>query len=178
MAGVPALLLMACPHRMTVKSELGKSLAIPPMVLSNEIDKIHPIGPIKDDNTQTIIMKFKSHGFRERVYRNRKSGQNKRMRLRVSLTNRRIKLLEKANDLIENVPNIDFAFADTLGNLKLKFINNVNGKLFKDFKNEVDLAEAISLSEPSAVYSNIDVDYKEYDAGWYEYIQQRKEITE
>lgn len=41
------------------KVAISNSLNIHPEVLHNQIDKMHPIGPVKDDRTQSRIIKLK-----------------------------------------------------------------------------------------------------------------------
>ena len=55
--------------------------------VESRIDKLHTIGK-KDNNrnTQSVIVKFKSHHFKEKVYRKRRTIKSNRIKLRPSLT--------------------------------------------------------------------------------------------
>ena len=140
---------------------LCENLNIPPPLMSSEVDKYHPIGPIKEDGTQSVILKVRSHGFREKMYRARKNMANKKYKLRVSLTDRRIKLIESAKSTFKSqkVDNIEFVFADINGNVKVKFISRVNRSLFADIENENSVAAIIaSIGRPEGNFS-----FDEYD---------------
>ena len=82
-----------------------------------EFDKCHPIGQIKD-NKQSVIVKFRSNAFRERLYRAKKSTPVG-IKFCVSLTKRRATLVDEATKKVADVPNVKFAYADANGNLKL-----------------------------------------------------------
>ena len=59
-------------------------------IIQDNIDKLHSIGKKNDNrNTQSVIVKFKTHSFKEKVYRKRNTIKNTRIKLRPSLTKRR-----------------------------------------------------------------------------------------
>ena len=107
-----------------------------------EFDKCHRIGKVKD-NKQAVIIKFKSDAFRERLYRARKSVPQG-IRFRVSLTKRRIDLIENANKAVESIDVIKFAYADVNGNLKILLNQPLNGRWALPFNNLQELNELIT----------------------------------
>ena len=60
--------------------------------VENEMDKAHRVGPIYEGN-QKVIIKFRSHKFNAKVYKERKSCDNNPIKFRPSLTKRRENLL-------------------------------------------------------------------------------------
>ena len=82
-----------------------------------EFDKCHRIGPVRQ-NKQSVIVKFRSDSFREHIYRKKKS-LPQGVKFKVSLTKKRIDILEKANEKTKTNGSIKFAYADVNGNLKL-----------------------------------------------------------
>lgn len=91
--------------------------------LSTEFDKAHRIGAKHSDNTQTIIIRFKSHSYRSNLYVERKNYQNRngnRYKLRVSLTNSRRKLLSEVERKIENNEFVEFAYASVNGAIRIR----------------------------------------------------------
>ena len=144
---------------------ISSKLDIEEDVVAKNIDKYHPIGPVKSPKsykTQSMIIKFRTHHYREMIYSKRKSMKIDavKIKFRVSLTKRRQDLLKQATDFcdpdkLDHNNNLDFAFADTLGNCKIKFKKRVNNKLFADFNDEIELANIIGLDakedgEPNA----------------------------
>ena len=86
------------------------------------IDRAHRIGSvITDPDTgkryRQIIVRFATWRHRTQVYKARKA--SKKIKIRLVLTHKRVKLLQKANGLLENV-NGCFAFADINCRLCLK----------------------------------------------------------
>ena len=68
---------------------------IPKEELKTNIDKLHRTVPYQPStNTQPVIVKFKSHSFKEKIYNKRKN-VNKNIKLVPSLTRRRSQLLNK-----------------------------------------------------------------------------------
>ena len=88
-----------------VKTILIKNYKVDATCLKNEFDKAHRIGKIKEDNNQTIIIRFKSHSFRPKLYVDRKNHQSQRnnnYKLRVDLTSSRRKLLAEVQDKVKD----------------------------------------------------------------------------
>ena len=113
-----------------------------------EFDKCHRIGPIKEGGKQNAIIRFKSHGFREKLYMNRTKGKNVKIRLRTSLTKRRSDLLMTAQHRISDLPEksrnkIAFTYADFQGNLKIKLNAKIDNKWNFEFNSEQELNYAL-----------------------------------
>ena len=118
-----------------------------------DFDKCHRIGPIKD-NKQTVIVKFRSNAFRGKLYKAKKSTP-KGIKFRVSLTKRRINLLEHANKKVADIENIKFAYADINGNTKLLLNERTEyGKWTRSFKDEEELDEILSEYRPQHIAPN------------------------
>ena len=116
---------------------------IHPDAFEFEFDKCHRIGPVKN-NRQSAIIKFKSDNFREHMYRSKKSAPTN-VRFRVSLTKRRINLLLHANERVEGIPLIKFAYADINGNTKLLLNQQSNnGRWTLPFDDEDSLDTVIN----------------------------------
>ena len=71
-------------------------LKLYPDEIVNQIDKRQCIGPVKDDDTPSSIVRFKSHSFRENAYVNRKKCTNCNIKIKLSLTRKRRKALTYA----------------------------------------------------------------------------------
>ena len=113
----------------------------------NNFDKCHRIGP-KRDGRQSCIVKFKSHSFREHLYKSKKK-LNRNVRFKVSLTKRRIQLLKLANNEILNrggevAKVVKFAYADADGNLKLLLHAPTDRGWTHPFQNEDELMDLLS----------------------------------
>ena len=81
-------------------------------IIHQDFDKAHRIGAkIKTNQTveQSVILRLKSHSLRERIYRKRKN--SRKLKVRVSQTNIRRKLLNYAKELTEDIGSVDFVFA-------------------------------------------------------------------
>ena len=79
--------------QVTQKAEnvLAQHLKLDPDEVLNQTDKCHCIGPLKDDDTQSTIIRFKSHSFREKAHVNRKKCSNCNIKIKLSLTKKRRK---------------------------------------------------------------------------------------
>ena len=104
------------------------------------IDRAHRIGSvITDPDTgkryRQIIVRFATWRHRTQVYKARKA--SKKVKIRLDLTHKRVKLLQKANGLLENV-NGCFAFADINCRLCLKLNDE-----YRYFSTETELFEHI-----------------------------------
>ena len=115
-----------------------KEDSVHPNAFDMEFDKCHRIGTPKNGR-QSVIVKFRSDSFRERMYKAKRS-LPKGIKFRVSLTKRRIQILEKANEKVKDVVKVKFAYADLNGNLKLLLQQKLNtGQWTIPFKNEIEL---------------------------------------
>ena len=121
-----------------------------------DFDKTHRIGPVFKTNEggerQDIIVRFKSHSSRYKVYNNRKKINKERSKIRIapSLTNFRRKLLKNARDAYEQEDHVDCIFCDQHGDLKIKFKNNVDGKLYHTFCNSDEISKLVFPEEETA----------------------------
>ena len=112
--------------------------------IEREFDKAHRVGPVYNGH-QRIIMRFKSHSFPNRIYNSRKKCNDRKFKLRPSLTKRREKLLNDAREKLSShgSENFAFAFSDMKGNLKIRVHNKINNRNVFSFKNHIDLADII-----------------------------------
>ena len=123
--------------------------------INNNIDKLHEIGNNNRSSTQSIIVKFKGHSFKEKICKGRKNIGNRKIRLRPSLTKRRQDLLEEANRKIQEEPDampVRFAFADGHGTLKVLMKDGITPK-FQNFNSMVDFHHIVSdvgFTDPDA----------------------------
>ena len=107
---------------------------IPKEELITNIDKLHRTGPYQPStNTQPVVVRFRSHSFKEKIYSKRKN-VNRNIKLVPSLTRRRSQLLNKLqialNDSKENgiLDAVKFVFADVHGSLKLVLQNHYKNR--------------------------------------------------
>ena len=130
----------------------NKNNNVHPGAFDNEFDKCHRIGVVKG-NKQSVIVKFKSDGFREYLYKSKKSTP-RNIRFRVSLTKSRINLFEHANKKIEGIPAIKFAYADANGNPRLLLDNKTrNGSWTLPFEDEDELDDLLLDFHPDEILS-------------------------
>lgn len=121
-----------------VKSIIKKDLEV--NIPETAFDRAHRIGNIHQDSTsgkkyKPIIVKFTTWRQRTMVFRARK--KTRKVRVSMDLTKKRIKLLEKANDMLVGVENC-FAMADVNCRLHVKLDDG-----FHAFETETDLMELI-----------------------------------
>ena len=123
--------------------------------INNKIDKLHEMGNNNRNSIQSIIIKFKGHSFKEKIYKGRKNIGNRKIKLRPSLTKRRQDLLEEANRKIQEEPDampVRFAFADVHGTLKVLMKDVITPK-FQNFNSMVDFHHIVSdvgFTDPDA----------------------------
>ena len=110
-----------------------------------DIDRSHRIGPIKN-GSQAIVVKFKSFKQRTLAYKARKTLPNP-IKISLSLTARRTKLLEEAQQLTEDKNKVHFCFSDINCNLKVRFKHKVAGKHIYSFNNIKELQQILMDSE-------------------------------
>ena len=106
-----------------------------------EFDKTHRIGGITQDRQQRVIVRFKSHGFCSKVYNRRK--QSKRIYVKPSLTKFRLDTLKQAKERYGNSSDVEFIYADILGNLKIRLKNPLNGRFVHEFYNLNELSDIL-----------------------------------
>ena len=112
---------------------------IPRKELKINIEKLHRTGPYQPSiNTQPVIVKFKYHSFKEKLY-NKQKNVNKNIKLDPSLTKRLLQRLNKLqialNGNMENdiLDAVKFVFADVLGSLKLVLQNPYKNRFVFSF---------------------------------------------
>ena len=127
--------------QVTQKAEnaLAQHLQLDPDEVVNQIDKCHRIGPLKDDGTQSTIVRFKSHSFREKACVNRKKCTDRNIKIKLSLTRRRRKTLTYAYKISDKLHNVNFIYADIHGNLKLRLNEPINNKIVYPFRDKQEL---------------------------------------
>ena len=104
-----------------------------------EIDKCHRVGPVKEDGTQSTIIRLRSHAFREKVYVKRKKLKDTRYKIKLSLTKRRRQTLAYTYQIAAKVPQVAFFYSDIHGNLKLRLNDPINNKYVYGFRDKNDL---------------------------------------
>ena len=126
--------------QVTQKAEnaLAQHLKLDPEEVVDQIDKCHCIGPLKDDGTQSTIVRFKSQSFREKAYVNRKKCTKRNIKIRLSLTRKRRKTLSYAYKISDKLPNVNFFYADIHGSLKLRLNEPIN-KIIYPFRDKQEL---------------------------------------
>ena len=115
---------------------LNKHLQVSVEDIERQNGKCHRIGPKDKDGTQGTILKFKSHSFKESVYHGWKKIKNRKIKIKISLTKKRHKIVSYPHLATANIPNVDFPYADINGNLKLRLKENFNNKKGFTFKSK------------------------------------------
>ena len=136
-----------------------------------DIDKFHRNGPIKN-NSQEIIVRFKTHSAKETLYKQRKTLNDNNIKIRPSLTPNTKKLLHEAEKFLEtnresfaysemdNLP--DFVFANVHGELHVKMAKRVKKGMFFKFNTLDELIGVISnAQDDDQVYSTLYESLKE-----------------
>lgn len=103
---------------------------IPGNQILKNIDKLHRVGKYNhNDKTQSVIVKFTSHSFKEKVF-SKRSNLKKNIKLKPSVTKWHSELIAEANEHIKNFSKkcekafpedfkVKFAFADVTGTPKV-----------------------------------------------------------
>ena len=111
------------------------------------IDGAHRIGGNYVDrkskkSCKSIIARFKPFRHRTMFYRTRSKLKN-RTRVKLDLTKSRLTLLNKANEHVQNIPSINFCYADVNCRLKVKFKDaKQKDMFFSSFEELQDIADA------------------------------------
>lgn len=114
--------------------------------LTAEFDKAHRVGKKYDDNTQTIIVRLKSHSYRSNLYVNRKIHQTQKgnkYKLRVCLTSERRKLLSEVVKKVEGNEKVDFAYASVNGAIRIRTKEKFHNKNVFDIRSLSDIDELL-----------------------------------
>ena len=123
-----------------VKEKVDESTAnIPDTIL----DRAHRIGKQYIDRDsgikiQSIIVRFTTFRHRTLLYKNRKNIKGN-VRVKLDLTKKRYEVLRKAREIVEEIDNISFVYADINCRLKVRFKDN--SELF--FENLIELYDLI-----------------------------------
>ena len=124
-----------------VRNVLTKNLGFEANQVNNEIDKCHRLGE-PNRGKQSTIIRFRTHAFRAAVYQKRKTITNNKLKVKLSLTKKRIKTLTQAYKMVESNQQVKFVFADINGNLKLRLIQPIeHNKYTYTFDTIVDLED-------------------------------------
>ena len=89
--------------------------------------------------TQSTIVRFKSHSFREKAYIDRKKCNNRSIKIKLSLTRKRTKTVTYAYQISNKLPNVNFFYADIHSNLKLQLNEPINNKIVYPFRDKQEL---------------------------------------
>ena len=81
-----------------VKTVLTRNLGFDEKEVQQEFDKCHHVGTV-EDGWQIAIIHFKSHKFKEEVYKKRKTTKNTKVKIKFSLTRTRTKTLNYAPEV-------------------------------------------------------------------------------
>ena len=95
------------PVTQKAKNALAQHLKLDPDEVLNQADKCHCIGPFNDDGTQSTIVRFKSHSFREKAYVNRRKCTSRNIKIKLSLTRKRRKTLTYPYKISDKLPSVN-----------------------------------------------------------------------
>ncbi len=113
---------------------------------NRDFDKTHRIGPVHQTENgpkQDVIVRFKSHATRYKVYEKRKECKNKALRFTPSLTSTRRKLLSRSRAAYEENDAVNFIYCDIHGDVKVRFHERVRNKLVHAFGSLDELKDLI-----------------------------------
>ena len=118
------------------KNVMVKNLNFSEKEVDIELDKCHRLGPARDGKQYT---RFRSLAFKEKVYRKRKEIKGKKIKVKLSLTKHRTRTIKYAHQITGNNAEVNFAYADMNGNLKLRLRNSIGKKYVYEFKSKEEL---------------------------------------
>ena len=130
----------------TVGKIVEKSLKAP--ALMRDVDKMHRIGRIKKTqgkNFQNIVVRFRTHRSRYELYGKRKDLKNG-IKIGPHLTHHRGKVLHESIEHVQDIPGVEFTFANLHGDLAVKLSEKYEGKDVFSF-NTIDELNAILLEK-------------------------------
>ena len=114
-------------------------------------NKNHPIKKIKESS---YIVKFTKHSTKETIYKHLKKlikkkadKTNQAIKIKVSLTRRRQKLLEYATKVTDDYSLIHFVYTDIKGNLKIRLKEPIKNRVVFSFNSKMKLPEILGLIE-------------------------------
>ena len=128
-----------------VRNELNVKISV------DDIDKSHLIKKIKENK---YIVKFTKHSTAETIYKHRKKlikkkegKTNQPIKIKVSLTRWRHKLLQYANKVTDDYNLIYFVYTDINGNLKIRLREPIKNPVVFSFNSKMELAEILGSIE-------------------------------
>ena len=95
---------------------------------ASDVDKAHRIGAMID-NKQSVIVRFKSHSRRYEVYNNKKKCW-RGLKINPSLTPKRLQLLKRIDNSIDEKSPFDFVMGNVHGDLLVKSKVSILGTSF------------------------------------------------
>ena len=115
---------------------------------SKDIDKLHQVGKVKtngDGRTQDIIVRFKSHEMRYKVFDERKKAKNN-VKIAPNLTQRRGKLLYDASVFVNDIEGVNSVYANRHGDLNIRLNDDkpYGGKHVFKFSTPDDLKKTLN----------------------------------
>ena len=122
---------------------LSKELSLPNAM--KDVDKLHRVGKPKSHNgskQQNIIVRFKTHYTRYKVYNARKKA--KKFKICPNLTKARGDILYNAIVSTNDVEGIDFVYADIHGDLKIRLKEEFEGNFVYHFDSMEKLDELLA----------------------------------
>lgn len=126
----------------TINNILSKDLGL--ANAAKDIDKMHRVGKPKTHNgvrQQNVIVRFKSHATRYRVYNARRKA--KKVKICPNLTKIRNDVLYNAVQMTNEVDGVDFVLADIHGDLKVKLRDKFEEKDFFKFETIQELSDVL-----------------------------------
>ena len=122
-----------------------------------DIDKLHRNGPARGKD-QEVIVRFKSHSAKEALYKNRSNLNDRRIKIKPSLSPHNKSLLRDARDLVDSYATYDgyisgmtnppdFVFANVHGDLQVKMKKRVQNGMFFGFSSIEELAMIITKAQ-------------------------------
>ena len=122
--------------------------------IESNVDKLHWIGKFHHETqTQPIILKFKTHSFKTKIFYQRKN-LAKVIKISISLTKWRSDILQQAQHIIkeessDDSPNVEegivkFAFADVHGTLKIVLSKSYKNRAVFAFDSFLEYCQIIN----------------------------------
>ena len=111
-----------------------------------EIDKLHRTGKVKTVNgkiLQDIVIRFKSHTTRYKVYNERKMARN--VKIRPDLTKGNKVMLYEAQQITGSLENVNFVYANAHGNISLRLHRPHNNRYVFPFSTIEDLNKLLEF---------------------------------
>ena len=150
-----------------VKDILINKFSVDESQLATEFDKAHRVGSVNEENSQPIIIRFKSHSFRSNLYTERKTHQGKKensFKLRVALSVQRRKLLDEVLKKVSGHDGIAFAYASVNGMVKVRLNNKLKNRQVFDIESSEEIDNLlIRMHNTDADAAFDEIFYSNYD---------------